>query len=76
MMAFDREREDLEGLGLDYVFDAVVPQRAVLDGIGHVDHSFKPAAVAPAIVDGRYSTSSRVSSMNASSRDAVIGVSS
>ena len=75
-MAVDRRVRILSDLGLDHVLDAVVPQRGGLDGLGHLGHSFWPAAAAPAIVDGRYSTSSWVSSMNASSKDAVIGVSS
>ncbi len=67
--------QDLRDLGLDHVLDAVVPEWGGLDGLGHVDYSFSTAAAA-VIVEGRYSTSSWVSSMNASSNDAEIGVSS
>ncbi len=75
-MAVDGRVSDLDDLGLDHVLDAVVPERGGLDGLGHLGHSFRPAAAAPVIVEGRYSTSSWVSSMNASSRDAAIGASS
>ena len=73
-MAFDRSVRILEDFGLGHLLDRVVSQRAGLDGEGHIGHSFQPA-VARAIVDGRNSTSSWVSSMKASSRDAIIGVS-
>src|SRR5580658_4657031 len=77
------QREDLGELGLGHLSGGVVPPREGLKGIGHRHRSISLATAkssltmaTPDIGDGRYSTSSWVSSMNASSNDAVTGVSS
>ena len=71
-----RHGEDLDRFGLDYLPEAVMRERDGADGLGHVDHSLRPAPAALVMAEGRYSTSSWVSSMKASSSDAVIGMSS
>ena len=75
------QREDLGELGLGHVLGAVVPRAGRPGGYRsssslHFSVARLADTAAPDVVDGRYSTSSWVSSMNASSNDAVTGVSS